>query len=154
MRVALIALLLTIGSQAGAENVLYCSTAPNLATVFVNEDGKWRTSNFFEELFTVKEVGNFSSVEIADAKFSCRRPYEFERGAITCQKNQDMYLITMKGPKNSYSFSVLFSPIHIRPRLTHALRMSVHVKTFKEVCFTINTHQTPATAFATPAKML
>ena len=52
----------------GAENVLYCSTTPNLATVFVNEDGKWRTSNFFEELFTVKEVGNFSSVEIADAK--------------------------------------------------------------------------------------
>ena len=86
MRVALIALLLTIGSQAGAENVLYCSTTPNLATAFVNEDGKWRTSNFFEELFTVKEVGNFSSVEIADAKFSCRRPYEFERGAITCQK--------------------------------------------------------------------
>ena len=78
--------MLMFGSQAGADNVLYCSTAPDLATGFVNEDGKWRTGRFEEKRFTVKEVGNFSSVEIADEKYSCRRPYKSERGAITCQK--------------------------------------------------------------------
>ena len=63
MPALLVALLLMFGSQAGADNVLYCSTAANLATGFVNEDGKWRTAKFFEERFTVKEGGNFSSVE-------------------------------------------------------------------------------------------
>ena len=86
MRAAFVALLLMIGSPAGAENVLYCSTAANLATGFVNEDGKWRTAKFFEERFTVKEGGNFSSVEILDYKYSCRRPYGTELGAITCQQ--------------------------------------------------------------------
>jgi hypothetical protein len=86
MRAALIALMLMIGSQAGADNVLYCSTAPNLATGFVNRGGKWHTAKFFEERFSVKEVGNFSSVIISDSVFSCRRPYKTQLGAITCQE--------------------------------------------------------------------
>ena len=75
MRAAIIAIMLMFGSQAGAENVLYCSTAPNLATGIVNEDGKWRTGRFREERFSLKEVGNFSSVIIDNTVFSCGRPF-------------------------------------------------------------------------------
>ena len=64
-----------------------------------------------------------------------------------------MYLITMREPKNSYSLTVLLPPIHIRSRLTHALRFSAHVKTFKNGCFTINPNKTPTTAFADTQKM-
>ena len=85
MRATLIALLLMFGSQAGADNVLYCSTAPNLATGFINEDEKWRTGNFFEDRFSVKEVGNFSSVKINDDMFSCQRPLQdIQPHSITC----------------------------------------------------------------------
>ena len=64
MRALLVALLLTIGSQAGAATILYCSTAHNLATGIVNDDGQWRTGRFREERFSVNEIEDFSSVQI------------------------------------------------------------------------------------------
>ena len=66
MRAALVALMLMFGSQAGAENVLYCSTEANLATGFSKQDGQWRTYKFPDKRFSLKEIGNFSSVENAD----------------------------------------------------------------------------------------
>ena len=76
MRAILTALMLTIASQAGAENVLYCSTAANLATGFSKQDGRWRTYEFPDQRFSAKKVGNFSSVIINDDMFSCHRPLQ------------------------------------------------------------------------------
>ena len=76
MRVAMIALMLMISSPVGAENVLYCSTAANLATGFSKQDGRWRTYEFPDQRFSAKKVGNFSSVIINDDMFSCHRPLQ------------------------------------------------------------------------------
>ena len=85
MRAALVALMLMFGSQAGAENVLYCSTEANLATGFSKQDGQWRTYKFPDKRFSLKEIGNFSSIEIEDDMFSCQRPSkDFQPDGITC----------------------------------------------------------------------
>ncbi|MDB2424035.1 hypothetical protein N9X05_19110 [Paracoccaceae bacterium] len=86
MRAALIALLLMFGSQAGAKNVLYCSTEANLATGIAKDNGQWRSGGFEEKRFSLKETGNFSSVEIKEyGIFTCNRPYMFaEPGGFLC----------------------------------------------------------------------
>ena len=105
------------GSQAGADNVLYCSTAPNLATGFINEDEKWRTGNFFEDRFSVKEVGNFSSVKIDNTVFSCGRPFGSELGAITCQDDGGyVFYYDERTKKFIYFVCSVFSYTH--PRFT------------------------------------
>ena len=92
MRALLVALMLTIGSQAGAENILYCSTAHNLATGIVNDDGQWRTGRFREERFSVNEIEDFSSVQIKGTvvneleEFSCNRPWIYSNPeGVLCQ---------------------------------------------------------------------
>ena len=88
MRAILTALMLTVASQAWADNVLYCSTAANLATGLAEDNGRWRTYKFQDIRFSIKETGNFSSVELEEIKFSCHRPHDSERGAITCHHSQ------------------------------------------------------------------
>ena len=84
MRALLVALMLMFGSQAGAEDVFYCSSNANLATGFSKQDGQWRTYKFPDRRFSAKKIGNFSSLKINDDMFSCQRPSkDFEPYSIT-----------------------------------------------------------------------
>jgi len=87
MRAALIALLLMISSQAGAEEVLYCSVDPNLSAGFVKENGQWKTSRFAPTRFQLKVNEDLGSVLKNGIEYSCRAPFSWQPNEITCENS-------------------------------------------------------------------
>lgn len=70
--------------QATAETVLYCQS--ELATGIFEENGKYDTSKFQPERYTVKVVGDFSEIFIKNRIYDCRPSFgsSYKPHLITC----------------------------------------------------------------------
>ena len=83
-----ISLLLTICliSPANAEQVYYCSA--ELATGMIREDGKWITSQFEPNRYTIKFNSDFTQVEgfrnFVDIPLNCHFPFSFYPELLSC----------------------------------------------------------------------
>lgn len=89
MNRSVLIILTTIGyaacvSSAYADNVLYCSE--EIATGFKSTDGRWKTSDYVKERYTLKFNDDFSKLEKGLDIFECRAAYSanFEPNLITC----------------------------------------------------------------------
>ena len=88
MRTILIALLMTLATQAGAEKVLYCFD--DLGTGFYNEDSRWKSSNFNLERHIARFNNDHSELKFNEANYQCVVPWENNNNQRVCTHEYDM----------------------------------------------------------------
>ncbi len=72
-----------------ADEVLYCTE--KLTTGFFYEEGKWETTSFNKERFTIKIIGDWESISYDDNVFKCDGDREYRDGYPKICKNEKPY---------------------------------------------------------------